>query len=59
MVLPLLERLDTGGCTNPLAPQWPANRVLLQRRLLESGLSDCVSGNVMRAIADEVRKELR
>lgn len=44
MVLPLLERLDAGGCTNPLAPQWPANRVLLQRSLLDSGLSDCVSG---------------
>ncbi len=42
-------------CTNPLAPQWPANRTLLLTRILGAGMGALVPVPAMRELAEEMR----
>jgi hypothetical protein len=45
----------TTVCTNPLAPQWPANRALMLTRMLSAGQGALVPVEAMRKLAAEVR----
>ena len=45
----------TTACTNPLAPQWPANRALTLTRMLSAGQGALVPVGAMRKLAAEVR----
>ena len=42
-------------CTNPLAPQWPANCELMLTRMLGAGQGALIPVATMRKLADEVR----
>jgi hypothetical protein len=48
----------TASCTNPLAPQWPANRALALTRVLSAGQGALVPVEAMRKLAHEVRESL-
>lgn len=46
---------DATPCTNPLSPQWPANRVLMLKHLFVAGQGELVPPQMMRQLAAEMR----
>jgi hypothetical protein len=56
LLAPMLEGPTNGACTNPLAPQWPANRILFLRNALQAGMGDFFPTPVLRALAEETRR---
>ncbi|HSQ39225.1 MAG TPA: glycosyltransferase, partial [Anaerolineales bacterium] len=58
MFADLLDRPSELACANPLAPQWPANRVLMLTEGLKAGLGKYVPIAALRQFAEETRAEL-
>ena len=46
---------DMAPCTNPLSPQWPANRVVMLKHLFSAGEGALVPSHIMRQLAMEMR----
>ena len=49
---------DSTACTNPLSPQWPANRVTMLTHILDGGEGALVPRDKLRQLASEVRLDL-
>lgn len=58
MFADLLERSAQLACVNPLAPQWPANRVLMLTEGLKAGLGKYMPIALLRQFAEETRVDL-
>jgi len=54
----LLEQMPESGCANPLAPQWPGNRILMLAEGLRAGLGSYMPISVLRQFAEETRADL-
>ncbi|MDP1679445.1 MAG: glycosyltransferase [Candidatus Nitrotoga sp.] len=46
---------NTAPCTNPLSPQWPANRVVMFKHLFSAGEGALVPRHILRQLAAEMR----
>lgn len=58
MFTDLQDAPDTVACVNPLAPQWPENRVLMLTEVIRAGLGSYLPIPVLRQFAEETRQDL-